>query len=71
LKASAAHNAKQGFFCHPNWATSRATGLALVSNGARDSVKVNGCGFDRAESVKGAIERALGYKAGALNHEAL
>lgn len=54
---------------HPNWATSKATGLRLNRGNYRDTIQVNGCGFDRAYTIKEDIERALGYKSGDLNHQ--
>lgn len=58
------------FFLHPNWAVAVGCGFSL-NRDYRDAVKVNGCGFDRAESIKEAIERALGYAPGDLNHQDL
>ena len=57
-------------FYHPNWAVAVACGFSL-NRGYRDTVKVSGCGFDREESIKENIERALGYKAGDLNNISL
>ncbi len=63
---------KDGFayFTHPNWACAVACGFSL-NRDYRDAVKVNGCGFDRQEAVKEAIERALGYAHGDLRHESI
>ncbi len=54
----------------PIWATSKAVGLKL-NIGYGDSLTVNGCGFDRADSIREGIERALGYNGGDLKHQAL